>query len=254
MSASESPLPTSRILPLAGSRRACSVAAGCGVLGPLVKTRCPCKRHLYTPSACISVCCRVYVPVSIESVLPQTSSSTHVGNFTHQLLSIDENKCQPAVYGVQLKPEQIMCVSCVHPSVGQAWCLSQQLGDSTVLPEQKCLLNKQKTNLIFLAPSMQVKVLFCSPPSMQTEDTSCTNATANKMGKWNSTVGNDVKTHMFTASLPLKNVLQHLMHSDSIVHEVITSEDDNKVWQMHMSIADKTPPTAKRGTNISACS
>jgi hypothetical protein len=38
VSASESPLPTSRILPQAGSRRACSAAAGCGVLGPLVKT------------------------------------------------------------------------------------------------------------------------------------------------------------------------------------------------------------------------
>ncbi len=34
------------------------------------------------------------------------------------------------------------------------------------------------------------------------------------------------------------------MNSDSVVHQAITSEDENKVWQLHLSIADKTPLSA----------
>ena len=179
--------------------------------------------------ACISVCCRVYVPVSIESVLPQTSMRTHVGNFAQQILNTaDEQQSQRAAHGVPLKSEQFMCVSCVHPSVEKSWCLSQRVGEVTVLPQQTCLLNKQKTNLLFLAPSMQVKVLFCS----QSRDNNNTNTTGDKVSQSKSTAGNDVKSHIFTASLPLKHILEQLIHSDSFVHETITSEDNNKVWQM----------------------
>jgi hypothetical protein len=188
---------------------------------------------IYIPPLQISVFSVESMPVPVQSV-PKTCSRTHLGNFTEQLFMIDENKSTPAVYGVQLKPEQLTCVSCLHPNMAPAWCLSQQIGESTILPEHKCLLNKQKTNLIFLAPSMQVKVLFCSQSNVE-NNTNSMNTTSTNITE---------KTHMFTASLPLKHVLQQLMNSEGIVHQAITSEDENKVWQLHLSIADKTPPSA----------
>jgi hypothetical protein len=146
------------------------------------------------------------MPVSVQNVPKtscKTSSRTHLGNFTEQLLMIDENKSTPAVYGVQLKPEQLTCVSCLHPNMTQAWCLSQQVGESTILPEQKCLLNKQKTNLLFLAPSMQVKVLFSAPSSMEQNISSMNptsaNTTQNGLSEWNASANNSAKTHIFTA-------------------------------------------------------
>jgi hypothetical protein len=117
-----------------------------------------------------------------------------------------------------------------------------------MLPEQQCVLNKQKTNLLFLAPSMQVKVLFCSASNTEKNISSMNptsaNTTQNEMSEFNASANNSVKTHIFTASLPLKHVLQQLMNSDTIVHQAITSEDENKVWQLHLSIADKTPLSA----------
>ena len=189
------------------------------------------------PPLVVSVFAMEAMPISIESVLPQTSMRTHVGNFAQQILNTaDEQQSQRAAYGVPLKSEQFMCVSCVHPSVEKSWCLSQRVGEVTVLPQQTCLLNKQKTNLLFMAPSMQVKVLFCSQSTMQerdkARDNNNTNTTGDKVSQSKSTAENDVKSHIFTASLPLKHILEQLIHSDSFVHETITSEDNNKVWQM----------------------
>jgi hypothetical protein len=199
------------------------------------------SKQICIPPLRVSVFSVETLPVSVQSIaLPQTSMRTHVGNLTQQLLSIDENKCTPSVYGVQLKPEQVMCVSCLHPNSTQSWCLSEGNQEFTMLPKQECLLSKAKTNLIFLAPSMQVKVMFCSQPVMA----QATNANSQPNSQTQSNVKDSIRTHLFTVSLPLKQVLQQLMVSNEIVHQVITSEDENKVWQLHLSMADTTPVTA----------
>jgi hypothetical protein len=204
---------------------------------------------IYLPPLLVSVFAIEPLPVSIGSVQQQTSSRTSVSNFAQQFVqSVDmqESVSRPA-YGVQLQTDQFMCVSCLHPRVTPSWCLSQQVGGATLLPEQTCLLNKQKTNLLFLAPSMQVKVMFCSPPTSSNNkpDNKPDNtrpATSIDTSYNNSeSTGNEVRSHLFTASLPLKHVLEQFIQNDSIVHEIITSEDDNKVWQIKFSIADTQP-------------
>jgi hypothetical protein len=208
---------------------------------------------IYLPPLVVSVFAIEPLPVSIGSVQQQTSSRTSVSNFAQQFVqSVDMQECvsRPA-YGVQLQTDQFMCASCLHPRVTPSWCLSQQVGGGTLLPEQTCLLSKQKTNLLFLAPSMQVKVMFCSPPttSNNNHDNKHDNkpdntrpATSLDTSYNNSeSTGNDVRSHLFTASLPLKHVLEQFNQNDSIVHEIITSEDDNKVWQIKFSIADTQP-------------
>ena len=204
---------------------------------------------IYLPPLVVSVFALEPLPVSISSGQEQTSTRTTVSTFAQQLIqSVDVEECvykakgvsRPG-YGVQLQSDQFMCVSCIHPRVTQSWCLSQQVGEGTLLPAQTCLLNKEKTNLLFLAPSMQVKVLFCSPPAKSN----------NKQES--DTSSNDVRSHLFTASLPLKHVLEQFMRNDSIVHEIITSEDGNKVWQMKLSIADTQPHEREnRNANFSS--
>ena len=203
------------------------------------------SKNICIPPLRVSVFSVETLPVAVQNIaLPQTSSRIHVGKFTQQLLNIDANQSTRAVYGVQLKPEQIMCVSCLHPNITQSWCLSETKEELTILPKQECILSKTKNNMIFLAPAMQVKVMFCSQPSVETKNMTSINSQAQQVPQGQSNVKNDIRTHLFTASLPLKQVLQHLMVSNEIVHQVTTSEDENKVWQLHLSIADKTPATA----------
>ena len=96
----------------------------------------------------------------------RTSVRPNLSNFTKQLLDMDETASMAQVYGVELNPEQILCVSCLHPNSSKAYCLSQQMCGATVLPQQNCELDKSKTNLLYLAPSMQIKVMFRSAAPM----------------------------------------------------------------------------------------
>jgi hypothetical protein len=102
---------------------------------------------------------------------------------------------------------------------------------------------KEKSYFLGAIDAGQGIVLF--EATTQARDNNNTDTTADNVSQSKSTQDKDVKSHIFTASLPLKHVLQQLIHSDSFVHETITSEDNNKVWQMHFSIADtKIPATA----------
>ena len=184
---------------------------------------------------------------SVESMptpvrlVQQTSTCLRpdLSNFTKQMLNMDQSPSITNTYNVPLLSEQILCVSCLYPSAITVSCLSQQVGNATVLPEQTCNLNKTKNNILFLAPAMQIKVLFRSTavPQLPNAETNGNNDmhTADSV----QTLENSTEqiTHLFTVSLPLKYVLQQLMNSETIVHNVMTSEDDNKVWRLELTPA-----------------
>jgi len=157
-----------------------------------------------------------------------TSVRPNLSNFTQQMLNMDNTASIANVYGVPLLSEQILCVSCLHPNASTESCLSQQIGSATVLPQQNCTLNKMKTNLLFLAPSMQIKVMFRSesPALSESANAAATAACAN------TEKSTDQTTHLFTASIPLEYVLQQLMKSETIEQNIMTSEDDNKIWKV----------------------
>lgn len=159
-----------------------------------------------------------------------TSMRPNLSNFTKQMLNMNNTASMPNVYGVPLLSEQILCVSCLHPNASTESCLSQQVGSATVLPQQNCTLNKMKTNLLFLAPSMKIKVMFRSesPALTQSANAETTAACAS------TEKSTDQTTHLFTASIPLEYVLQQLMKSETIEHNIMTSEDDNKLWKVEL--------------------
>jgi len=116
-------------------------------------------------------------------------------------------------------------------------------GNSTATADVLAKQAKEKSYFLGAIDAGQGIVLF--EATTQARDNNNTDTTADNVSQSKSTQDKDVKSHIFTASLPLKHVLQQLIHSDSFVHETITSEDNNKVWQMHFSVADtKIPATA----------
>jgi len=88
------------------------------------------------PPLNVSVVSVETMPVNIQSInsLPGTAGRLHLGKLAQQLIGIDENYCTESkpfvscvplqqnatpVYGVQLQPEQFLCVSCLHPNLLQ---------------------------------------------------------------------------------------------------------------------------------------
>lgn len=221
------------------------------------------------PPLNVSVVSVETMPVNIQSInsLPGTAGRLHLGKLAQQLMSIDENYCTESkpfvscvplqqnatpVYGVQLQPEQFLCVSCLHPNLLQeSWKLSKTVNNSTFIPAQECILDKTKSNLLYVAPSMQVKVMFCS----NTVEANSLPTTSNAQNGAKSALQEKiVNTHLFTASLPLKTLLQNLIECNGIVHHTVTSEDAGKHWQLHLSIADgkqlNTSETHTRNNNF----
>ena len=103
-------------------------------------------------------------------------------------------------------------------------------GNSTATADVLAKQAKEKSYFLGAIDAGQGIVLF--EATTQARDNNNTDTTADNVSQLKSTQDKDVKSHIFTASLPLKHVLQQLIHSDSFVHETITSEDNNKVWQM----------------------
>ena len=79
----------------------------------------------------------------------RTSMRPNLSNFTKQMLNMDETPSMAPVYGVALKPEQILCVSCLHPNLSKAYCLSQEMGDTTVLAQQNCVRQIEDKSFVF---------------------------------------------------------------------------------------------------------
>jgi hypothetical protein len=104
-----------------------------------------------------------------------------------------------------------------------------------VLAQQNCVLDKLKTNLLYLA-SMQIKVMYRSSSMPVTEGADNNNATSERTRTLAcmqpSDTCNEQRSHLFTASLPLKLVLSKLKNSETIEHNVMTSEDDSKIWKI----------------------
>ena len=224
------------------------------------------------PPLNVSVTSVETMPLNIPNInsMRGTAGRLHLGKLSQQLMDIDENYCTDSrpfvscaplpqsaapVYGVQLQPEQILCVSCLHPNLLQeSWKLSQTVNNLTFIPAQECILNKTKSNLLYVAPSMQVKVMFCSN-AVQANELPTSNSNNANNNVQPTPQEKIVKTHLFTASLPLKTLLQNLIDCNGVVHHTMTSEDAGKHWQLRLSIADgkqlNTQETHIRNNNFS---
>ena len=156
------------------------------------------------------------------------SSRVHIGMFAQQFVSNDDITAPAAStgnYTVKLAAEQIMCVSCLLPADSQSFCVSETQGAVTVLKPQTTVLSKKGDDICRLTPSIQVKVLFLSPAEIAL-NASIPSITQARV------------THVFTACIPLAQLLQHLSTQGTSMVEVVTSEDNNTTWQLHLSLAD----------------
>ena len=136
---------------------------------------------IYLPPLVVSVFALEPLPVSISSGQEQTSTRTTVSTFAQQLIqSVDVEECvykakgvsRPG-YGVQLQSDQFMCVSCIHPRVTQSWCLSQQVGEGTLLPAldvpqrpgpscRAIQLGRTVTRVLAILDNKCIKIGFCT--------------------------------------------------------------------------------------------
>jgi|APGre2960657373_1045057.scaffolds.fasta_scaffold00035_3 hypothetical protein len=156
------------------------------------------------------------------------SSRVHIGMFAQQFVSNDDITAPAAStgnYTVKLAAEQIMCVSCLLPADSQSFCVSETQGAVTVLKPQTTVLSKKGDDICRLTPSIQVKVLFLSPAEIAL-NASIPSITQARV------------THVFTACIPLTQLLQHLSTQGTSMVEVVTCEDNNTTWQLHLSLAD----------------
>ena len=123
--------------------------------------------------------------------------------------------------------------------------MSENVQGCVVLKEQKCTLDSKLCDLVFLEPSLRICVNFIS----QAQDDQCAN---------NLPSVQTINTkHIFTACLPLSKVCQDLLEHGTCVHESITSEDNNKTWQLHLCMADAANLSAqslrKRSALLAKC-
>lgn len=143
---------------------------------------------------------------------------------------------------VPLPCTQLKCVSCLHPSTVSNYCVSENVQGSVVLKEQQCTLDSKLCDLVFLEPSLRVCVNFID----QSQDAQCANKQQSLQPGVQTRIVETTNTkHIFTACLPLSKVCQDLLEHGTCVHQSITSEDNNKTWQLHLCVADAASLSAQ---------
>ena len=169
---------------------------------------------------------------STNQPVNKLGSKVNIGMFAHEFVS-NNNITPPNTtneYTVQMTPDQFKCISCLLPALpspSQSFCVSEQKGGATVLKQQTAFLCKEG-DICGLAPAMSVKVLFLSNQEIQLQP-----------GSQIPTITPARVTHMFTVCVPLSQLLPQLSTQGGCIVQVVTSEDNNTKWQLHLSLADQ---------------
>lgn len=160
---------------------------------------------------------------SPESALQEAFAPVGMRGYANQLQQV-LSQATASVCLVPLKNEQLQCVSCLHPSTTQNWCISSVCGTSTVLKEQTCTLSAQMQDII--EPSMTLRIEYVKPAE-----------TANA-GETQKSAAIVKTKHLMTVSLPLAQMFNDFLTAGKCVHQTTTSEDNGRMWQVHFFMDD----------------
>jgi hypothetical protein len=200
--------------------------------------------------------------ILINSNATGSNASIHttrasIFKFSHEFISNENVAQQQTVntYNVELTPNQFKCISSLLPAVytrnQPCFKESQQTSTCNTLPPQSCILDKGKSPICALVPSLQLKIMFKQEQnaaiamSQTTHGVECrlkqttsqtTSQTASQTTSQNAS-DSQHSTHLFTACLPLKELLPKLITEGGIMLDLQTSEDNNTMWHLQLSVA-----------------
>lgn len=158
---------------------------------------------------------------------------------------------------VPLQSTQVICVGTVYPTKERQFRVSRAVGNNMLLSELRCTLDTSMSDLVFLAPALQVVVNYVRTDAQAAPTGQTTQATQLPASQ-GTLQGNVAQSypdtaHIFTASLPLSELLTSLLKSETHIHTSMTSEDGvpcqngtqvPRQWQLHVSLADSLTPAA----------
>lgn len=183
---------------------------------------------------------------SINGLLPTSYKRTEIDTFSHQFLQempvSESNYRQSNCSGVQVPPDNLLCIGCPHPTDIQSTYTSEIKDNMTLLNPNgmDVTLSKNPDHpLMPIVPGISVKLMYVSPSDHAEEIVhSTTSKTACNTTSAGVKNGNPSTSHLFTISVPLKQLLQGLVQSRCVVQDVCTSEDNNRQWQFRISLAN----------------